>query len=126
LLEIPVTTIPVLKLPFHFSYIIWLAERSPSLARMWFGLALRLCRMAGIGPSLLLHPLDFLGPENGHDELSFFPGMRTSAQAKAELLDQLIAEFAATFEVTPLHDHAEALTSMAPATEHDAMSRPAE
>ena len=36
LLEIPVTTLPVLKMPIHFSYLHWLASFSEPLARALF------------------------------------------------------------------------------------------
>ncbi len=34
-----------------------------------------MCRLRGVEPSVLLHPLDFLGA-NDIDSLAFFPGMR--------------------------------------------------
>ena len=46
LLEIPVTTIPLLRAPFHFSYLIYLAQKSPALARLYLGFATALCRRA--------------------------------------------------------------------------------
>ncbi len=36
LLEIPVTTLPVLKVPFHFSYLLYLATFSAALAMLYF------------------------------------------------------------------------------------------
>ncbi len=75
LLEIPVTTLPGLKVPFHFSYLLYIASFSPVLSSLYFRFALRLCRSANIQPSLLLHPLDFLGADDV-PELAFFPAMK--------------------------------------------------
>lgn len=111
LIELPVTTMPGLKLPFHVSYLIWLAQRSPALARAWFGLALGLCRAAGVQPSLLLHPLDFLGSDDGIDSLRFFPGMGVPAACKLDWLDGFLAEYARRFAVLPMGRHVEALAA---------------
>ncbi|MCA9648086.1 MAG: polysaccharide deacetylase family protein, partial [Myxococcales bacterium] len=60
LLEIPVTTLPIFRVPIHLSYVLYLSAVSPWLARTYFRSALRMCRAADIEPSILLHPLDFL------------------------------------------------------------------
>src|SRR5262249_44683218 len=64
LLEIPVTTMPLLRLPIHATYAIYLSTLSPALALGYFRTALRLCRATGTAPSILFHPLDFLGRED--------------------------------------------------------------
>jgi peptidoglycan/xylan/chitin deacetylase (PgdA/CDA1 family) len=64
LLEIPVTTMPVFCVPFHVSYLLYLRQFSRAAAWAHFRLALALCRLTGVGPSLLLHPLDFLGGDD--------------------------------------------------------------
>ena len=64
LLEIPVTTMPLLRTPFHLSYLLYLRQYSASLAWTYWRLAMRLCSLRGVPPSLLLHPLDFLGGED--------------------------------------------------------------
>ena len=74
LIEMPVTTLPIFKVPIHFSYLLYLSVYSPALALLYFRLALWLCRLTGTQPSLLLHPLDFLTQEDV-PELAFFPGM---------------------------------------------------
>ncbi len=74
LIEVPVTTIPGLKTPFHLSYLLYLSRFSESLMERYLDLALAACRAAGFGPSFLLHPLDFLGSEDAPG-LAFFPGM---------------------------------------------------
>jgi hypothetical protein len=105
LLEIPVTTFPVLKVPFHFSYVLYLAMRSPTLARAYFKTALNACRLAGVEPSLLLHPLDFLGSEDVAS-LNFFPAMQVPQARKLELLVELLEAFKNSFDVLPLSEYA--------------------
>ena len=83
LLEIPVTTSPLLRLPFHPSYFLFIAERSVALARTYVKTSLAMCSVAGVTPALLLHPLDFLGGDEISD-LKFFPGMQTDGATKRE------------------------------------------
>ena len=72
LIEIPVTTMPGFKLPIHVSYLLYLSGFSPRLALLYFRIALVLCQITGTEPSLLLHPLDFLGGDDVPD-LKLFP-----------------------------------------------------
>lgn len=113
LLEIPVTTMPLLRAPFHVSYLLYLAGKSPAAARVYFRLALRLCRLTGVEPSLLLHPLDFLG---GDDiaALRFFPGMSDPAARKLAWLDGYLSDYARHFRVVTMRDHAAAVASRGP------------
>jgi len=105
LLEVPVTTMPLFKLPFHFSYLLYLGTFSPSLAVFYFRVALRLCRLSGTEPSLLLHPLDFLGLKDV-PELAFFPAMKLDAARKLTLLDRAFRVLSASHTVVPLAEHA--------------------
>lgn len=101
LLEIPVTTVPLLRTPFHLSYLLYLSQVSESLMLTYLRLALRLCRTTGTPPSFLLHPLDLL---SGDDvpELRFFPGMNVPASRKQELFRRVLREITRQFEVVPL------------------------
>lgn len=108
LLEIPVTTLPLFRTPIHLSYVLYLDLVSPALGRLYFATALRLCRWAGVQPSILLHPLDFLG-EDDTDALSFFPAMRRPSAWKLARVREHLAALAAQFEVVPLGEHAERL-----------------
>jgi peptidoglycan/xylan/chitin deacetylase (PgdA/CDA1 family) len=103
--EIPVTTMPVLRTPFHLSYLIYLHSFSSLLSTAYRQTAFSVCRMSGVSPSFLLHPLDFLGPDEA-PELSFFPGMRMSAQQKLDLADRTFASLEERFTLVPLRDHA--------------------
>lgn len=105
LVEIPVTTIPVFRTPFHLSYIIWLSRFSASAAMSYLKLGFRLCLLRGVEPSYLLHPLDFLGREDA-PQLSFFPGMDLPRARKLEIADRFIEEFKRHFEIVPMSAHA--------------------
>jgi len=85
LVEIPVSTVPLIGLPFHQSYLCYLSSFSPALAKGYLRAALLSCRAAGVGPSFLLHPLDWLGGDEVPG-LRFFPGMQSSADKKLRLL----------------------------------------
>jgi hypothetical protein len=110
LLEIPVTTLPGLRLPIHISYVLYLASFSRVAARAYFGTALRLCRAARVEPSILLHPLDFLGGEDV-PSLGFFPAMHMPAAAKLAMVDECLDRMQSHFEVRTLGEHAEAVTA---------------
>jgi peptidoglycan-N-acetylglucosamine deacetylase len=106
LVEIPVTTMPFFRIPFHASYLLYLSVWSPALARQYFKTSILLCRMAGVAPSLLLHPLDFLGREDVR-ELAFFPAMGLPREKKLELLSDIIEAYKAEFQVVTMREHAD-------------------
>ena len=105
LLEIPVTTFPLLRLPIHMTYLVYLWQYSPRLARTYLRLALSACRLMKVAPSMLLHPLDFLGVEDD-PEMRFFPGMTVPREEKMELLDEVLAQLTAGYRLVPLREHA--------------------
>ena len=96
---------PGVKIPFHASYVIYLAARAPRLAMAYFETALALCRLRGSPPSVLLHPLDFLGGDDTKD-LAFFPGMSLPGARKLELLGEILQRLSARFAVVPLEEQA--------------------
>jgi peptidoglycan/xylan/chitin deacetylase (PgdA/CDA1 family) len=108
LLEIPVTTLPFLRVPIHVSYVLWLAGFSPALARRYFATAIALCRATGVAPSILLHPLDLLGGDEVRS-LGFFPAMRLPGAAKRAWTEQTLDLLAKQFRIVPLAEHAAAL-----------------
>lgn len=110
LVEIPVTTMPAFKMPIHVSYLLYLSSFSRSLALRYFQFALKFCRLGGIGPSLLLHPLDFLDGEDVKN-LSFFPGMNIASEKKLEFVSEVLRAFSGQFNVTSLEQHAHALST---------------
>lgn len=103
--EIPVSTIPGVRTPFHLSYLVWLASYSKMAARLYFRMALGLCRAAGVAPSFLLHPLDFLSPDEAPD-LRFFPGMTQSLESKLKLAEFAIQHLARRYRILALEDMA--------------------
>ena len=104
LIEMPVTTLPIFKVPIHFSYLLYLSVYSPTLALLYFRLALWLCRLTGTQPSLLLHPLDFLTQEDV-PELAFFPGMNLPSYKKLATLGKAIDLLCRQFTVLPVEQH---------------------
>jgi hypothetical protein len=111
LMEIPVTTMPVFKTPIHASYILYLAQFSQLAAKSYWKMALTMCRLTGIAPSLLLHPLDFMGCDDDSD-LAFFPAMGRPAEPKTQLVGWMIDEMAKHYDVRPMKDHAASLQSI--------------
>jgi hypothetical protein len=109
LLEIPVTTMPIFKVPIHISYVLYLSIFSRSLAIRYFQTAMKLCRLMGVQPSLLLHPLDFLGYDDMQD-LSFFPGMRLPSEKKLEVVDKALRVLSDQFTVLTVQQHAREIT----------------
>src|SRR5258705_4474173 len=59
-LEIPVTTMPIFKVPFYVSYLLILSVVAPRLAVGYFPAGFSLCHWPATPPSLLLNPLDSL------------------------------------------------------------------
>jgi hypothetical protein len=110
LVEMPVTTMPLLRVPIHVSYVLYLACRSAALARAYFRAALLACRLAGVRPSLLLHPLDFLGGDDERD-LSFFPAMGMPGARKVRLVGDILDLLAREYTLVPVRDHALACVS---------------
>jgi len=113
LLELPVTTMPIFRTPFHVSYLIYLASFSIAAARRYFRMALALCRRRGVAPSLLLHPLDFLGGDDvqGFD---FFPGMGLAAHEKVAFVDWCVGQLAGAFAVSPIGQFADTVAAARP------------
>ncbi len=112
IVEIPVTTLPGLRVPFHVSYLLYLAGRSPALARAYFRTALLTCRATKVAPSILLHPLDILGGDDV-SSLSFFPGMAMSGKEKRELVEGFLALLAERYEICTVGEHAAAVSGSA-------------
>jgi hypothetical protein len=110
LLEIPVTTFPGLRVPIHASYVLYLSVFSPALAQAYFDAALASCRALGVEPSILLHPLDFLGGDDV-PSLSFFPAMRLPRETKLERVTRCLRSLARSFDVVPVGEHARAIES---------------
>ena len=105
LLEIPVTTMPVARLPFHLSYLVYLSRVSEGLAMAYLHAALGLCRAAGTEPSFLLHPLDLIGGDLA-PQLRFFPGMDVPSARKTRFFQRVLRTLNEGFELVPMGEHA--------------------
>jgi hypothetical protein len=110
LLEIPVTTMPLFKVPIHVSYILYLSVIAPKLAVLYFQMAMKLCRMTNTAPSILLHPLDFLGADD-ISELSFFPAMKMHSEKKLEVVSNVLRLLSEHFTVLNLREYAKQVTT---------------
>lgn len=108
LLEIPVTTIPLFKTPFHLSYLLYLSRFSEEVMSFYLELALVLCRMTGTEPSFLLHPLDFIGVDEVPD-LAFFPGINISKQRKKVVFIKVINMLSKHFRLVTMNEHAHSI-----------------
>ena len=105
LLELPLTTLPALRLPIHVSYLLMLSAYSETAAHAYFRMALRACRLARVEPSILLHPLDLLSGEEAPD-LRFFPGMQIDRPTKLARVAGYLDLLAQEFRVIPVGEHA--------------------
>jgi len=117
LTELPVTTMPIFKVPIHFSYLVYLASFSPLLARAYTRFAITLCRLTRTEPSLLLHPLDFMGKEDDSD-LAFFPAMNMTTVKKIELMNGFFDLLETHFEPMPIGKFVEQLKETESLTEY--------
>lgn len=108
LLEIPVTTMPLLRAPIHMSYVLYLAQRSEWLAQTYLRTAITLCQRTGVELSFLLHPLDFISGDTC-PALRFFPAMSMPAERKRALVTQALATIREHFDAVPMGEHARRL-----------------
>lgn len=103
LLEIPVTTMPFFKVPFHLSYLVYLSQFSKPLMNLYFATALGLCRATNTAPSFLLHPLDIIGGDKITD-LKFFPGMNVESEKKVEVFRRVVGRLNQQFELKQMKE----------------------
>lgn len=108
LLEIPITTIPILKTPFHLSYLIYLSRFSIDLMFLYLRIAITLCRITKTEPSFLLHPLDLIGGDQ-IPELAFFPGMDIYRDQKIYFFKKALEELSKHFMLVNMSFHAESI-----------------
>lgn len=113
LTEVPVTTLPLLRLPFHGTYLNFLADRSAGLGRWYFRAALALCRLRGVPPSLLLHATDFLGSDDLAD-FTYIPGMQRRRAEKVAFMTEVLDAYRQAFEVQPIGAFVDDICAAAP------------
>ncbi len=105
LLEIPVTTLPFLRLPMHLTYLNFIADYAPRAALAYFHQALSLCRYRNVAPSLLVHATDVIGCDDKPCP-RFLPGMRRDHHAKIRFLSSVLAALQQSYAVQPLGSYA--------------------
>ena len=96
--EIPVTTMPVFKLPFHLSYLIYLGNISIPLMNLYLNTAITMCKITKTPISFLLHPLDLIGGDQ-ISQLAFFPGMNVNSDKKVDVFKKVISQVQRHYEV---------------------------
>lgn len=104
IVEMPVTTMPIFRLPIHGSYLLFLAQYSTMLAKFYLRMALKLCKLTKVEPHFLLHPLDFMGAEDDK-EMAFFPTMDEPSSKKVKLITECIDILISEFKVVTMRDH---------------------
>jgi peptidoglycan-N-acetylglucosamine deacetylase len=110
LLEIPVTTMPVFKIPFHQSYLLYISNVSGNLMKAYLNFAILMCKITGTQPSYLLHPLDLIGKDHV-PELSFFPGMNIESEKKLKVFEKTINILKKHFQLVNMSQFAASLSS---------------
>ena len=105
LLEIPVTTIPIVKIPFHLSYLLYISSFSMGLMKLYLNFAILMCKITRTRPSFLLHPLDLIGGDQV-PELAFFPGMNVQSNKKVEVFKTAIKTLAKHYQLVNMSSHA--------------------
>jgi len=105
LLEIPVTTMPVFKIPFHMSYLLYISGFSMLLMKLYLKFSILMCRATKTSPSILLHPLDLISGDQ-IPELAFFPGMDIKSARKIKVFNYAIGILKEHFNLVTMNTHA--------------------
>jgi hypothetical protein len=110
LLEIPVTTMPVFKMPFHQSYLLYISGFSTMLMKMYLRFSIFMCKITKTHPSYLLHPLDLIGADHV-PSLSFFPGMNIKSERKLKIFEMAINILKDHYDLVPMSTFSKSLRS---------------
>jgi hypothetical protein len=105
LLEIPVTTMPIFKIPFHLSYLLYISGYSMGLMKLFLNFSLMMCKITKTPPSILLHPLDLISGDKV-PQLSFFPGMNIATDKKVEVFKYALKRIQKDFDILPMLEFA--------------------
>lgn len=106
IVEIPVSTFPVLRSPVHLSYLIYLYRFNIKLLDAYVYSAIFFFRLFNVPVSFLLHPLDFLGGDSVKS-LSFFPGMDLNTGEKLDVVRHVLLLLKEQFEVFDMNTYYE-------------------
>jgi peptidoglycan-N-acetylglucosamine deacetylase len=110
LTEIPVTTIPVFKIPFHLSYLLYISRISVVLMKLYLYFAIFMCKITRTSPSFLLHPLDLISGDQV-PSLKFFPGMDLPSEKKAKVFRTVFRILSKHFTLVNMSEHFNSLNS---------------
>lgn len=116
LVEVPVSTMPIFRLPIHLSYLFYLKGYSERLALFYFEVVLLMCRLTGLEPSILLHSLDFLGGDDTR-RLAFFPAMRMNGREKVAFSMKILRRLVTEFRIVTMREHVSGAGSDLPVRE---------
>ncbi len=92
---------PIFKLPFHQSYLLYIGGISPFLMSMYLRFAIFMCKLGRVQPSFLLHPLDLIGKDHV-PEFAFFPGMNTKSERKLKLFKMAMRILKRHYDLVPM------------------------
>jgi peptidoglycan-N-acetylglucosamine deacetylase len=106
ILEIPVSTIPIIKIPFHLSYLLYLSGYSMFLMKLYLKFAIVMCKLTRTHPSFLLHPLDLVSGDLV-PELLFFPGMKIRSEVKIKVFKTVIQTLGRHYSLVSMSRFAE-------------------
>ena len=109
IMEIPVTTIPLFKIPFHLSYILYISSYSTLLMKLYLSSAIFMFKITNSQPSYLLHPLDLISGDK-IPQLAFFPGMNIPTNKKIDVFKYVLLKLKQNFEILPMLSFADEYT----------------
>lgn len=121
LVELPVTTMPLLRTPVHASYLLFAYSVNPRLAWSYLSTTVAALRATRTAPSLLIHPLDVLDRTDAPG-LEFFPGMDMSASTKRLVLDRLLGTLGEHWQLGSTRRHAASASQQRSLSIHPASS----
>lgn len=95
---------PVFRIPFHLSYLLYISNISTGLMMLYLNIAIFLCKITKTEPSFLLHPLDLIGGDQ-ITSLAFFPGMNISSERKVYIFKKVMKKLGKHFTLTDMNEH---------------------
>ena len=101
---------PVFKIPFHQSYLLYISGVSLGINENVLRFAIFMCKITKTQPSYLLHPLDLIGKDDV-PSLAFFPGMNIQSEEKLKIFEIAIGILKDNFELLPMSEFAKRLPS---------------
>jgi hypothetical protein len=88
-----------------------LASYSVKVATAYWQSALRACFALRVNPSILLHPLDFIGCDDNRS-LAFFPGMNIATDRKIKIVRECLSGLTSQFQVVSIGKFADSIVTL--------------